>query len=692
MMKHVFNKIRDIGITPNTAKEEVKRIRLLNVFCICWIGFLILFSTVDSIYLKDPKANLICHALSTLFIVSVFILQYFEKYFFARILYILASMAVYLAFANILEPNSLMEYYLLLVPMFSCLFIDHKFTNWFFLFLSYLCFLIPVLYFDHYKGVNVNPVTNFILFFSVFVVVNYFKNLNHKNEKLLEKQRNEALLSKEKIEIQQRELENLYAFQSHFMVNLSHEIRTPLTLIKGGTNQLRKEKDELKIAIINDKIDLNTDKIKQLVDNIIDMAKMNSNKLELSKKNFHILPFAIKVSASFDSIFKQKGIHFFIEKLSIDKKLVINGDKVYLERALSNLIMNAQKYCSNGDTVTIRLSADNHIFKFQIEDTGCGIPEEDILNIFLPFYRAQNSINQAGGSGIGLSFAKEVIALHDGFIGASSVLHEGSIFTIELPCSESDNILIEEISPLDSSLQVQFKNAKILLVEDNLEMQEYLKNILNPLPVSLASNGRQGLEEIEKSQPDMIITDYMMPEMDGYEFIKEAKKNGYDGPVIVLTARMDEAAKLDFLRLGIDDYLTKPFSEEELLIRIEHSLRNNLSRRSEDLFFEADEQPEDFANTTRNFVLKHLDTFEFGVNDLAALLCMTERTLNRKLKSTTGLTPNGFIREVKLVEAKKLLESNDEISLKEITMRVGFKNTSHFSNLFEARFGKRPNG
>lgn len=190
----------------------------------------------------------------------------------------------------------------------------------------------------------------------------------------------------------------------------------------------------------------------------------------------------------------------------------------------------------------------------------------------------------------------------------------------------------------------------------------------------------------------MIITDYMMPEMDGYEFIKEAKKNGYDGPVIVLTARMDEAAKLDFLRLGIDDYLTKPFSEEELLIRIEHSLRNNLSRRSEDLFFEADEQPEDFANTTRNFVLKHLDTFEFGVNDLAALLCMTERTLNRKLKSTTGLTPNGFIREVKLVEAKKLLESNDEISLKEITMRVGFKNTSHFSNLFEARFGKRPNG
>lgn len=691
-MTKIFNSIRDIGINQGTPNEEIKRIRLLNVFCICWVGFLILFASLDSVFMQNPKNNLICHGLSSVFVICVFVLQYLRRYLLARFLYIISSILVYMAFANILEPNSLMEYFLILIPMLSSLFIDHKLINWGILCISFMCFYIPILYFDHYKGIALMPIPNFILFFSVFVIVNYFKNLNHKNEKLLEKQRNEALNAKEQIEIQQKELEDLYAFQSHFMVNLSHEIRTPLTLIKSGTNQLRKERDESVITVINDRIDQNAEKIKHLVDNIIDIAKMNSNKLEMNRKLFHILPFALKISSSFDSIFRQKGIHFFIQKTDIDENLLVNADKVYLERALSNLIMNAQKYCTQGDTVTIRLSADQNIFKFQIEDTGCGIPLEDLDKIFLPFYRAQNSINQAGGSGIGLSFAKEVIVLHEGSIEVSSVLHEGATFTIVLPYLVSEKPLVEQASTLQSSISKQFKNAKVLLVEDNTEMQAYLKNILNPFQLSLAANGRHGLEVIQNLSPDIIITDYMMPEMDGYEFIKEAKRLGHDCPVIVLTARMDDTAKLDFLRLGIDDYLTKPFNEEELLIRIENSLNNNLSRKSALPATEEASLTDDLVRDSHNIILKHLDTFEFGVNDLAELMCMTERTLNRKLKALTGLSPNGFIREVKLTEAKRLLESGENISLKEITMKVGFKNSSHFSTLYEARFGRKPMG
>lgn len=684
-----FDLFRDIGIHSDTTKTEIKKIRLLNVFCLCWLAFLSIFASLDAALMLNPQANLICHGTAACLIVSIVVLQHWGYYFLARMILLITSAAVYVAFANLLEPNKMMEYFLILIPMIASVFIDQKWVNWLVLICSYLCFYIPILVFKHYPTLTVNAVSNFILFFAAFVIVNYFKNLNQKNETRLEEQRNEALLAKQKLEQQGNELKELYAFQNHFMVNLSHEIRTPLTLIKSVTNQLRKEIDDQKIEELNNKIDANSNKIKQLVDNIIDIAKMKSSKLEVHKRLFPIYPFAQKLVASFDSVFKERNIGLSIVKDNDANRFLVNGDKVYLERALSNLIMNAHKYSSSGDMVSVRLSTQNNVFSFEIEDTGCGIPEEDLDKIFLPFYRSQNSINQAGGSGVGLSFAQEVIALHDGKIAVTSTLGKGSVFAVELPCFMSD-VATQDSFAINPKPLHGLENIEILLVEDNVDMQEYLKSVLSGFKVQIADNGQKALASIRNAVPDLIVTDYMMPEMDGYQLICEAKKMGIDCPVIVLTARMDENAKLDFLRLGIDDYLTKPFNQEELLIRVEHSLKNYANKKSLPDAEDASENADDIVNKAHKIVREHISMVDFGVTELAHSLSMNERTLNRKMKLATGMSPNSFIREVKLVEAKRILETNANTSLKEITLTMGFKNSSYFSELYEKRFGKKP--
>lgn len=690
-MKFIFDKIKNIGFYPTLTKAEAKRVRLLNIFCLCWFVYLTIFSLGDYFFKPNPEHNLICHGSTFIAMGFVLLLQYYHKFFIARILYLFISAGVYFAFANFLEPNEMMEYFLLLIPMVAIIFIDNKWINWLILIICYLSFYVPIVVWKHYSFTNVNFLSNFILFFSAFVIVNYFKNLNQKNEKRLEEQRNEALNAKLQLEIQSQELKELYGFQNHFMVNLSHEIRTPLTLIKSITNQLRKEKDEDKIIILNDKIDQNSKKIKLLVDNIIDIAKMKSSKLEMQKKLFPFFPFVIKTVASFDSVFKQNDIVLITSYKNNNNHLLVNGDKMYLERALSNLIMNAIKYSTAGDVVIITLSIENNHFKFEIKDTGCGIIEDDLDKIFLPFYRSQNSINQAGGSGVGLSFAQEVIALHDGKISVHSIVNEGSTFAITLPCLEPEieTNLTKVNSPLSLSSNSQ---VNILLVEDNSDMQEYLNSLLEGFNIQTASNGKKALSILQNSVPDLIITDYMMPEMNGYELVSEIKKQQIDCPVIVLTARMDEAAKLDFLRLGIDDYLTKPFNEEELLIRIEHSLKNNKAKQAteKEEIEESEEVLNEWVKEIKKIIIQNISNTNFGVNELAQTLAMTERTLNRKVKLMTGLTPNGLIREVKLLEAKQLIESNENISLKEITITMGFKNSTHFATLYETRFGKKP--
>lgn len=683
-MIQLYQKIRDIGISDDLNSTEIKKVKLLNVFCMFWLSFLILFSLGDIIALDNPIPNVSAHFVSFLVVMVIYTLQKRRKYLFARLLYIFLALVTYILFANVLEIDSLMEYFLIIVPLISLLFIDNLKINITVLIVSYFSFYLPIIYFNHYEGIYVNPLTNLMLFISAFVIVQYFKSLNRKNEELLAAQMNLAIETGLELEEKRKHLESLNKFQLHFMVNISHEIKTPLTLIKGMALKIEKELDINNVPNHIDVLRKNADKINVLVDDIIDLTKMNSDKLNLSLREVNIGEVCQNVLASFDSLIKEKNISFKFINGEPHDVITCKIDKIYFERAISNLILNAYKYTEVNGEIAVELSYQNQEVCISVRDTGCGIPQEDLGNIFKPFFRSENGINQAGGSGIGLSFSKEVIQRHNGRITVESVLGKGSVFSVHLIGEKTKlkNTISKE--PIQASQQ----NVKVLLVEDNTDMRNYLVDILGDNIVYQAADGIDALAQLEHIQPDVIITDYMMPKMDGYTFIKKAKAKGIDCPVIVLTARMDMEGKLDFLRLGIDDYITKPFLEEELILRINHSVVNNKAKQ-ESLITEPkviEDSP--FANKVKDVILKNIENNEFKIVELAKELAMTDRTLHRKLKSATGLSPNGFVREVKLQEIRSITENENDFTLKELAQKVGMKNGTHLAGLYKKRFGK----
>lgn len=688
MIKNFINRIVNAGVYSDTTNREAKKIRLLNAFCLCWVCFFILFVTADSIFLDDPWDNIITHTIALVAVQFTILFQVKRFYLVARLIYLFSSLCAYMAFAIFLEPNKFMEFFIIIIPLLSLLFIDNFKINLSILIISFLCFYVPIEVFDLYPGFEKNPLTNFIVFFSAFFILNYFKRLNNKNETLLAEERNHALDANKKIEQQKKELEDLNKFQSHFLVNLSHEIRTPLTLIKGSSGQLKKEKSLIKTQELNERIDQSAEKIKVLVDNIIDLAKMNSKKLELKKKDIEPTEFCRKICTSFSPLFLDKNIAFAFTNFIKDGDVTLPADILYLERAINNVILNAYKYTDIGGATTVSIRFDEGLFRLEIQDTGCGIHHDDLPHIFDSFYRGQNAINEAGGSGVGLSFSKEVISLHHGELLVESVLGTGTKFTILLPANITEKKLEQQKS---SESHKNPGTINILLVDDNKEMREYLCSILDQHDLREASSGLEALKILKDYAPDVIVTDYMMPGMNGYEFIKQIKKDGIDIPVIVLTARMDEQAKLDFLRLGIDDYLTKPFNEEELHIRLQHSVDNYKERTKFNSFNDEVIAPvNDELQQITDIIHANISSPTFNIVDLAEAVMLTERTLYRKIKSLSGLTPNEFIREIKLLKAHELCTKNQIQSLKELTITLGLKNSNHLSKLYEARFGKRP--
>lgn len=690
-----INRLLATGVTSSLSSDQIKTVRLLNAGCITWIPLNFMFIVEDTVLNPEPFNNILTFAFTALILFVILGLQSVEKYSSARMVFLLLSLVHFMAFAIFLEPGSFIEYFLLLIPIFTLIFFNNVIWSFVAFALSFICFTFTIIWFNNYPNLEFQHFANFALFFSVYLSFVYLKRLNIANEKLLEQQKNEAVRTGRQIEKQKLELEELNRFQAHFWVNLSHELRTPLTLIKGSSNQLMSySKDETsEVTRHYKRIDDNADKIRVLVDNIMDLAKMRANKLEMNYRSVDINEFCTKIITSFEPLFTQKNIQYSISNLECI--VVCQIDKLYLERALSNVLLNAYKFTKKNGRVKLNLELiENHV-EISVVDNGKGIASEEINNIFNPFYRAKDSSQDSEGTGIGLSFTKEVMELHNGNIYVDSTEGKGSTFRLTLPLAKKQNLpLASPISEPRNSWDSK-KATHILLVDDNCEMRAYIKEVLSKVENNIVHESINGIDAIESinifSNLDLIITDYMMPEMNGYEFIKAIRAKGIEVPVIVLTARVDLEAKLDFLRLGIDDYLTKPFNEEELLIRIQHSIMNNNERIQfkkeasiSDLFVDND------TLDVKELVESNMKSSTFSVTELADLLSLTERTLHRKIKSLSGLTPNGFIREVKLQRAKILYDSGKVTSIKELAYEVGFVNTGHLSKLFEERFGIKP--
>ncbi|PQJ78373.1 hybrid sensor histidine kinase/response regulator transcription factor [Polaribacter porphyrae] len=678
----LFKKYIQLGSDDTTSKTELKKIVLFNVFCLGW-QLLSVVMAVDE-YKEHSSFSVIL--LSIAMSSAIFMIQfihYKKHHLLGRILYLFLLIGLTYWYANFLFKENLLEFYFFLVFSKSLIFIDSKRINLVILFIAFLLFFIPNFFFHHYPISMFNDVSIAFLFFAIFIIINYFKNINRTNEAELESKKND--------------LEKINQFQSQFFINISHEIRTPLTLIKGQIDKL-KESDlsSNELENIEQGVDVQVSKIKKMVDDVLDLAKMESADFKINLKTINLNNLIHKIILNFEPLFKEKNIDF---KYTHKAQLFIKSDVIYLERALNNIVINALKYTDRNGTVSINLelSKDNVIIK--IEDSGIGLSEKDTKKIFERFYQADNSINKAGGSGVGLAFSKEIIELHSGSLTVESELNKGSVFKITIPKTDAVKEIkvhkeeIKEKTFQFDKLVLHQKSYKFLLVDDNREMRAYLADIFKENNCLEAENGAEALKILQENKVDFIITDYMMPKMNGLDFIKNLKPIYPDIPIIMLTARSDSKSKLDVLKLGIDDYLEKPFEKNELMIRVQNSLHNYQKRkiyRNDENIHHSTKNTENWILKVSNYVNKNVANTSLKQEDIAEQFHLSKSSLYRKIKSETGLTPKEFITEVKLQKARTILENNHTISLKELSSEVGFLHNSYFSKLFQKRFGTSP--
>ena len=560
-----------------------------------------------------------------------------------------------------------------------------------------------------------------IYFWSKFRI----KNLKKAEENLkLEVQKRTAQIEKDKliIEEQAETLKEVDRLKTRFFANLSHELRTPLTLIlgpvqsllKGKENQIDKNSKETLTVV-----ERNARRLQFLIEEVLTLSKLEAGSLELNEVSCDINLLLNNIISLFSNAAHSQQISIILDS-QIDKDTYLMIDQNKLEKILINLLSNALKFTyTNGKIQLIAKKIENKL-SLVVEDSGKGISEKDLPFIFDMYFQSKN--NNAplrGGSGIGLAFSKELTILMKGTIKAESILGEGSTFYLNFPYKKAitekeildieNNELQEDHIPFVKNTSNTLKTRTIMVIEDDLDMSHYIiKTLEEYAHVIHATNGQDALNKLDllKTPIDLFVSDLMMPVMDGFELLKQIKlrPKHQQIPFIILTARASHENKLDALRFGVDDYLTKPFYQEELLIRAQNLISNAKQRIAFTVLVE-DEEKEALSKSTPVQIseneqkwLESLEsiTFEgiqkrnFNLLTLASELAISERQLNRKVKKLVGLSPAQYVKEIKLNYARKLLENRSYQTISEVSYSIGFEDPHYFSSIYKKRFGKHP--
>ena len=517
-------------------------------------------------------------------------------------------------------------------------------------------------------------------------------------------------------------IKDLDTIKTRFFANISHEFRTPLTLISGpikralGYAQNQSEDIALKKKDF-EIIVKNTDRLQNLVDQLLDLSKIESGKEHLSLTQGGLIKFIRSLVYSFESLAERNNISLNTRFPNELDQAFYDKDK--LEKILTNILSNAFKYTPKNGSVTVNVEHDGHYLQLEIADTGKGIGKEDVRRIFERFYRVEGTEEQ--GSGIGLALTKELIDLHNGKISVDSVERKGTTFKIRLPVTlknlpesvlmpanyqqqSASEAINEDLVTKESSAVEKVITTKelplALVVEDNPDLQYYIADVIHEqYNIIKASDGAQGERMAFEHTPDIIITDVMMPKKDGFEFCHSLKQNAKTShiPIIMLTAKAGEVNKIEGLSQGADAYLTKPFNEKELLIRMKNLIesRKNLwdHFKALDMLLVDDigvnSIDDKFLQDVFKTIKEHLDNERFGVEDIAAAVGFSRSQLHRKLKALSGKSANQLITEIRLNEAHRLLKSNAG-SVSEIAYSVGYSNLSYFTKSFKEKFGVLP--
>jgi len=504
-----------------------------------------------------------------------------------------------------------------------------------------------------------------------------------------------------------QQIHELDQLKLRLFTDISHELKTPLTLISLPLQKLldkAKAKDEIKDSL--ELIYTNVQRLTNLVNQVVDFRRLEAGKIQLEISPGDLILQLRNISNYYTPLAHEKNIQF--EFSCNMKELWVKYDADKLEKIVVNLLSNAFKYTPENEKVELIARIDSSADKLQlwVNDSGPGIPQEMQQNIFDRFYRLRNEkLNRIPGSGIGLSLVKELINLHQGTIEVISDGILGTSFYVTLPLIQTEKIEPAALKAKESFAPIQFESGQkpsILLIEDEEPMLRFISNELaNYFEVKGIGSVEKAMEWLNKEMPDLIISDVMLPGMTGTDFCKKLKSDPLTShlPVILLTARDSEEDIVEGLATGADDYITKPFKMNELIARCFNLIENR--RRQKEQFATQDEievktftqNPVDheFLNKAIRFVYENLDNAEFDVPKFCLQMHMSKTLLYSKLKSLTGQSATEFVRNIRLKEAKKLLQNNiHQHTIAEISYQVGFNDPLYFSRCFRKYFGVPP--
>lgn len=552
----------------------------------------------------------------------------------------------------------------------------------------------------------------YIFYFIVFVLALFWGYTIAKRRLKL---RNELRIA----QIEKEKAEDLAQTKLRYFTNISHDFLTPLTIISCLIDDAEVTYKN-KISQFNS-MRSNINRLKRLLQQVLDFRKVESGNMQLKLSQGDMVIFIKDICEThFIPLMKKKNIHFTFSCNESNIQGLFDADKI--DKVIFNLLSNAYKYTPENGAVKMELIKyikENHTYvNIKISDTGMGIAPEDLENIFSRFYTNRKNIS-GDTNGIGLSLTKDLLNIHHGTIQVTSKVQEGTQFIIDIPIDEASysdtergnpeqinfhdelsEITEEKIAEDHISENLDKDNTTILLVEDNEELLILIRNILvKHYKVLTASNGAEALRVVENKNINIIVSDVMMPEIDGLELCRKLKSNLETShiPVILLTAKNSAEDRIDCYNAGADGYISKPFDVKVLEARINNFLSYKKTQQHE---FKSDVEinistldyptmDEQFLNNAISVIEQHLAETNFDVNTFAEKLNMSKSSLYRKIKTMTGLSPNEFIRNIRLKHACQLLK-DPSISISEVAYLVGFSIPKYFTLCFKTEFNMTP--
>ena len=560
-----------------------------------------------------------------------------------------------------------------------------------------------------------------ILILSVVLLFLFLKSRQELRRKTAEIEAEKAKLTAQLEHAEVKRLQQLDEMRSNFFANISHEFRTPLTLILNPAEQLLKENIKPENNKYLSIIHRNASRLLELVNQLLDLSKLESGKAKLKVGYYDLNIFCKAIGGLFESLATQKELDFMIDVP--DEKILGYFDKDVLEKIVVNFLSNAFKFTPKQGKINLKLQKFSHQqVSISVSDTGKGISDDNLEKLFDRFMSFSGSDVQSS-SGIGLSLVRELTNLHKGEITVESELDKGSVFTFSFCIDKtkytSDEITRENISGNNVNPEIaghkfpivsdtsdhkklpdfnMDKKPLLLIAEDNPDVRQLIIDICKEkYEILAAENGKLALQMAIEKIPDIIITDVMMPEMDGINFCQALRsdENTSHIPVVMLTARVDQADKLAGLKTGVDDYLTKPFDAEELSTRLDNLMkqRKKLQEHYKKVLHaftpikdEVSSTDTVFLNSVKIAIEKNIQDENFGVTELASLTNMSRSQLHRKISGLTGYSPNEIIRNMRLEKAKNLIRHKHG-TIAEIAFECGFSSAAYFSKCYKDYFG-----